>query len=165
MEWEFELDAYTGEYRGVQWWINRHSEGFLEGYIPSPYREDRSTIRSGVHRGVSQFTNKSRLPERVLGFHCGHQGDFRPNQQICSGEDFDAVYRNVQYVTEQLHLLIDEVLREQSLTVVAYPSLDHLPFWKREKFMDEMAPTNAIPCLSGWGFTNPEEAMAFALTV
>lgn len=55
MEWETELNSYTGEYRGVQWWIKRTvTTGALCGYIPSPYG-DRCIVDfySKVHGGIT----------------------------------------------------------------------------------------------------------------
>lgn len=108
------------------------------------------------------------MAEMVLGFDCSHAGDFCPANMKYRTEYFSQqkweTYRNVLYVTEQLHLLIDEVLLERDLTLVPYPAWNS-DGWMKIDEINQSLPPSVHLCLTGWGFANPEEAMAFALTV
>lgn len=113
MEWLEEKDYYALIIKGYKCAIKRnHSAGHLNGYITvSPnhvlLKEDLQWSSAlEVHGGITYQNGNT------IGFDCGHSMDYSP---LSSYNDSDAVYRNVEFVINELNSLAEQLYVDETL--------------------------------------------------
>lgn len=120
-EWDNEPDEVSFQHEGLACKILRTQMGGLCGYVGIPksnpwFRCTDDDLESWIncHGGVTytglQFPDGSGQGLRVVGFDCAHAGDFLLGTYKFDRLILGGKYRNISYVTSQIHSIVKQVL-------------------------------------------------------
>ena len=124
--WIDEPDYVQGEYNGHRYVILRNLLlGNLCGYFEGSFLEDHEY--PNVHGGIT-YRNEDlprvglieKAPEDEMlhwyGFDCGHLGDIIPSIPDMQSvkESMQTIYKDINYVRQQLYNALDELCEKQS---------------------------------------------------
>jgi len=114
MNWKNEPNNETFEYKGFVCEIKRHKTmkhlcGYV--YIPEGHPAFNNENTYSIHGGIT-FCQVDVSGEWCLGFDCGHAGDLSPGLQLLGFQEEDYVYRDWQFVTEEIHSLVNQLIEE-----------------------------------------------------
>lgn len=120
--WSYEPDYRIWHHKGMLCVISRDKHrGYLKGYvvIPEGHAMFNSSLDSfgsiQVHGGINYFDEVEEFPgAKLLGFHCGHQGDWSPYVRK-PYKDWEGGYRDMNYVVAQVHQLAEQLLHLNAL--------------------------------------------------
>lgn len=129
--WKIEPDEYRFEYRGVRCVMLRGPAGHWCGYVQVPeghpwfgldydecHRadEDYLSVHGGLTYGEEKVPHGDENGDPVgwwVGFDCAHLGDYCPGMSHLISRFLDLdnlVYRDMNYVENQLMNLVDQML-------------------------------------------------------
>ena len=113
-----EGDHRDFEYKGYKCHIHRNkSMHFLCGYVEVPhgnkyYGNDGEDLN--VHGGITWVNNylpyhKDKSDTWILGFDCGHAGDYirMPHSELF--QQPEEIYRTMEYVESEIKQLVDQI--------------------------------------------------------
>jgi len=109
--WENEPDEKTWEAFGYRCEIIRTRPGHLCGYVtvPKHHWAAANLYVLEAHGGINYVRDNREDNTVTLGFDCGHLGDLSPNSRVSDGD----VYRTMEYVTENVESLAEQLYRGQ----------------------------------------------------
>ena len=129
-EWESEKNYYFFEVDGYKCEIARAPNGHLCGYVTLPKTSELHGVRLfnlnqiDVHGGItfSEFIKD----HWTLGFDCAHLYDYAPHISMTPQHKIPCTikYRNVEYVTAELHKLVAQIKDIDEGKVPFVPSRD-----------------------------------------
>ncbi len=105
--WEDEPNKDSGIFCGLDWSIKRNHSGAWCGYVKMPPGElhKADDIDVHVHGGLTFEEVDPKDNRQVFGFDCAHLDDLLPilvgMPDMPRGLFEDAVYRDIDYVTDQ----------------------------------------------------------------
>ena len=115
-EWLNEKDCYEFEYKGYKCEIKRiPSLGHLCGYVYTDLFKDLEydVVPIICHGGIT-FNGVTNTGNWAIGFDCAHMMDYVPYVEeirIHVGKYSFKQYRNVEYVTKELHKVVDQIIK------------------------------------------------------
>jgi len=118
-EWETEPDKVEFEYKGFKCLILRHPTLLhLNGYVGLTenhqyYGKDCSKIDIDVHGGLTfaEMGDGENWPKGYywIGFDTGHCTDYSPGMEKIINRGTNEIYKNIDYVTNEVKKLVDQL--------------------------------------------------------
>lgn len=114
-EWVLEGDEVSFVYEEYPCFIHRDTKGgFLYGFVEVKSDNvfygftDLENCPIKVHGGITCSMKSKRPPftRWLIGFDCAHDGDLAPDLEFTSG-----TYRNIEFVTDELHKMVHQIIK------------------------------------------------------
>jgi hypothetical protein len=135
MEWISEPNFFTDSYNDIRYFIMRNEYcGFLCGYveIASLHKEIANYMDYIVCHGGLTFNGLLKDGEKVIGFDCGHYGDFQPYSKFI---DSKSEYRNLNFCINECVNIIDQISIFKNKYVMFLNNSDFDKWCHKNKFI------------------------------